>query len=96
MIRHVVLFSLAEAPQKSAVMEQFKAAIEDLPRSINWIRQISVRFNRNPEEEYDLVLTADFDSLDDVRRYAAHPQHVAAGRLLAPLKKARACVDFEL
>ena len=95
MIRHVVLFSLAEAPQKSAVMEQFKAAIEDLPRSIDWIRQISVRFNRNPEE-YDLVLTADFDSLDDVRRYAAHPRHVAAGRLLAPLKKARACVDFEL
>lgn len=90
------MFSLADAPEKPAVMQQFKEAIEALPQSIGWIRRISVDFNVNPDEEYDLVLVGDFDTLDDVRRYAVHPQHLAAGKLLAPLKKARACVDYEL
>lgn len=96
MIRHVVMFSLANEPQKQAVMQQFKEAIEALPKVIGWIRQISVDFNMNPDEEYDMILTADFDSLADVRRYATHPQHLAASGLLAPLKRARACVDYEL
>lgn len=95
MVRHVVMFSLADAPEKAAVMQRFKEAIEALPQAIGWIRRVSVDFNANPDEEYDLVLVGDFDTLDDVRRYSAHPLHQEAARLLAPLKRSRACVDYQ-
>ena len=36
-----------------------------------------------------------FDNLDDVKFYATHPEHVAAGKILAETKESRACVDYE-
>ena len=33
--------------------------------------------------------------LDDVKFYATHPEHVAAGKILAETKESRACVDYE-
>ena len=37
----------------------------------------------------------EFDNLDDVKFYATHPEHVAAGKILAETKESRACVDYE-
>ena len=37
----------------------------------------------------------EFDNLDDVKLYATHPEHVAAGKILAETKESRACVDYE-
>ena len=42
------------------------------------------------------ALPAKFDTLEDVKYYATHPDHVAAGRILAETKESRACVDYEL
>ena len=36
------------------------------------------------------------DTLADVRAYATHPDHVAAGKLLAEVRESRACVDYEI
>ena len=38
----------------------------------------------------------DLDTLADVRAYATHPDHVAAGKLLAEVRESRACVDYEI
>ena len=43
-----------------------------------------------------LPLYSEFDTLDDVKFYAAHPDHVAAGKLIAEVKESRACVDYEV
>ena len=95
MVRHIVLFQLKNAAEKQEVMNRFKAAIEALPATISWIRHIEVRFNMNPDEMYDIALVSEFDTLEEVKRYAVPPAHVAAGKLLAPLKESRACVDYE-
>ena len=42
------------------------------------------------------ALYSEFDTLEDVKYYATHPDHVAAGRILAETKESRACVDYEL
>ncbi|BEG98945.1 stress responsive protein [Bacteroides sedimenti] len=81
--------------EKLAVMNQFKDAIEALPKDIDVIRSIEVRFNMNPAEAYDIALVSEFDSLEDVNYYAKHPLHVAAGKILAEVKENRACVDYE-
>lgn len=98
MVRHIVLFQLKKMESESAkleVMNAFKNAIEALPKDINVIRSIEVKFNMNPAEIYDIALNSEFDSLEDVNIYAKHPLHVAAGKILADVKESRACVDYE-
>lgn len=98
MVKHIVLFKLKEelpATEKQAVMNQFKEAIEALPAKISVIRKIEVGLNVNPAEAWDIALYSEFDSQEDVKIYAAHPDHVAAGKLLADVKLNRACVDYE-
>lgn len=98
MVKHIVLFKLKEelpATEKQAVMNQFKEAIEALPAKISVIRKIEVGLNVNPTEAWDIALYSEFDSLEDVKTYAVHPDHVAAGKLLSDVKLNRACVDYE-
>ncbi len=98
MVRHIVLFQLKKMESESAkleVMNAFKNAIEALPKDIDVIRKIEVKFNMNPAEIYDIALNSEFDSLEDVNFYAKHPLHVAAGKILADVKESRACVDYE-
>ena len=99
MVKHIVLFKLKEtlsAAEKADIMNRFKAAIEALPATIPFIRDIHVGLNENPAEVWDICLGSSFDTLDDVKFYATHPEHVAAGKLIADVKENRACVDYEI
>ncbi len=98
MVKHIVLFKLRDdvpADEKMAAMTAFKRAIEALPAHIPFIRKIEVGLNCNPQEKWSVGLYSEFDTLDDVKAYAAHPEHVAAGMLLAAVRQDRACVDYE-
>ena len=98
MVKHMVLFKLKdEVPEaeKLVVMNKFKEAIEALPAVIPVIRKIEVGLNTNPGETWHIALYSEFDNLDDVKFYATHPLHVAAGKIIAEAKESRACVDYE-
>lgn len=99
MIRHIVMFKLKEFEtdaEKTASMRQIKEGLEALKNKIDVIRHIQVDFNCNPEETWDIILTSEFDSLDDLKAYAIHPEHQAVGKqAIAPVKADRACVDYE-
>ncbi len=98
MVKHIVLFKLKdEVPEadKLVVMNKFKEAIEALPAKISVIRKIEVGLNINPGESWHIALYSEFDNLDDVKFYATHPDHVAAGKILAETKESRSCVDYE-
>ena len=98
MIKHVVMFKLKDfddPSEKVAKMTAIKVALEDLRASIAVVRELRVDFNCNPSEEWDLILTSVFDTLDDVATYANHPAHLAVGKnLIAPVRAGRACVDY--
>lgn len=99
MVKHIVLFKLKDnvpEAEKQIAMSNFKKAIEALPAKISVIRKIEVGLNMNPEESWNVALYSEFDKLDDVKLYATHPDHVAAGKILADLKENRSCVDYEL
>lgn len=99
MVKHIVLFQLdpqMDPALKQRVMHDFKTAIEALPATIPFLRSVEVGINANPSETFDLALYSEFDSLDDVRAYAVHPDHVAAASLIGPYKVARSCVDYEI
>lgn len=99
MVKHIVMFKLKEtlsAEEKMDVMTRFKAAIEALPATINVIRKVYVGLNINEAETWDICLESEFDTLEDVKLYAAHPDHVAAAGILKDAKQDRACVDYEM
>lgn len=99
MVKHIVLFKLKEevsADKKLAAMNAFKAAVESLPTKIDVIRKIEVGLNTNPAETWSIALYSEFDTLEDVKLYAVHPDHVAAGKLIAEVRENRACVDYEI
>ncbi len=98
MVKHIVLFKMkafATAEEKQAKLMEVKEALEALKEKIDVLRAIEVGINANPNEEYDLVLDTTFDSMEDMHTYAAHPEHVAVAKIfIAPIKEARACVDY--
>ncbi|GAE83014.1 Dabb family protein [Bacteroides reticulotermitis] len=97
MVKHIVLFKLKDdvpTAEKLAIMNNFKEAIEALPAKISVIRNIEVGLNMNPGETWNIALYSEFDSLEDMKAYATHPDHVAAGKILADAKENRACVDY--
>ena len=97
MVRHIVMFKLAGTEaERHAVAEAFRDALVALPAQIPVLKAIEVGLNRNPAEDWDVVLTATVDTMADVDVYARHPAHVAAAALLAGHREARACVDYEM
>ncbi len=95
MVKHIVSFKLTGTDEeRRAVAEKFKAALLELPHSIDVLRSMEVGINENPAESWDIVLTATVDTMSDVEVYAKHPAHVAAASLLAGHKGDRACVDY--
>ena len=98
MVKHIVMFKLKEtlsAEEKLDVMNRFKVAIEALPATIDVIRKVFVGLNINGAETWDICLESEFDTLEDVKAYAVHPDHVAAAGILKDAKLDRACVDYE-
>ena len=97
MVKHIVSFKLTGTPEeRNEVALKFKAALEALPEQIEVLRSMEVGINENPNETWDVVLTAVVDTMADVEVYAKHPAHVAAASLLAGHKDSRACVDYEV
>ena len=99
MVRHIVMFKLTEfatPADKLAKMQEIKTGLEALIDKIDVLRLIRVDFNINPEETWDVILTTELDSLEDVKTYANHPELVAVSKgIIGPVKADRACVDYE-
>lgn len=101
MIRHIVLFSFkpeAEGRSKAENVAQTKAMLEALPSKIGLIRSSLVQTNAPGAsgDNFDLLLISDFDSLEDLQAYQVHPDHVAVGEFMRPLRTGRASIDIEI
>ncbi|WP_066630362.1 Dabb family protein [Labilibacter marinus] len=97
MIRHIVLFKLQPFESEVAKTEklnEIKDALDALPAKISEIISLQVGLNANPAEAFDIALTVDVDSLEDLDIYAKHPDHVAVGGIIRPILESRSCVDY--
>ncbi len=96
MFRHVVMFRFADDTtdeQKAAL----RAGLQRLPEVIPEIR--AYRFGDDlglRDDNFDFVVTADFDDVDSFVVYRDHPDHQKAiAELITPIITARAAVQFE-
>ncbi len=95
MVKHIVTFKLNGDPQtRRRVASEFASALMALPQKIDVLSNMEVGINSNPDEDWDIVLTATVDTMEEVGIYARHPDHLAAAAIVAPYKAARACVDY--
>lgn len=95
MVKHIVMFKFSGSEnERKEVASQFKTALDKLPGVIEVLKRMEVGLNVNPNESWDLVLTAVVETLEDVDTYANHPAHVAAGAIIKNNKDSRACVDY--
>ena len=82
MVKHIVMFKLKESLSEN--------------EKIEIMNNLHVGLNINPSEKWDICLDSTFDSLEDVKAYSVHPDHVAAAGIIKDAKEDRACVDFEI
>ncbi|WP_310601810.1 Dabb family protein [Anaerosporobacter sp.] len=101
MIRHIVMFEFAkEAKGKTAIENAViaKDLLLELTQKLDFIRRMEVGINASEaaDTNYTLCLTCDFDSIEDLNRYAVHPEHLRVGEFIGDVRISRACVDYEL
>lgn len=49
-----------------------------------------------PEQNHDLVLVSEFNSLADLELYATHPEHLKVVAFVKEIVTSRAAIDYEL
>jgi len=96
MIRHVALFRfIPEFTEEQR--DEWIALIKDLPHHIPQIRSMTVGKDVvHGPHSHELAVVADFDSLDDLDAYSAHPAHQKVLDISGPVKASLSVVDFEL
>ena len=100
MIRHIVMFKLKEfqtPAEKQAKMQEIKDKLEALINKIDVFKIIRVDFNCTRAETWDIILTTELPTLEDVNTYDNPPEHVAVAKgIIGPVKGDRACVDYAI
>lgn len=96
-VRHVVTWKLAETDPaaKAEQIERVRAGLESLPAVVSDIRSLQVGVNGvGPDDNWDVVLIADYDDEQGLRRYVEHPEHQKVAAYIRSVVSERAGVDF--
>ena len=99
MIRHIVMWKfkeMAEGATKAENLRKVKSLLEALPDTIPFIRRMEVHLNENPPKNYDAVLVSEFDSLEDLSAYTAHPAHQEISSFVSKCREGRASADYTI
>lgn len=100
MIRHIVMFGIRSNGDLTPTQEAKRLGdkLMALPEQIPFLKRMEVGINsdRAPEDNAQLVLIADFDSIEDCAMYSIHPAHLAVTDEIAKVKTSRSCVDYEV
>lgn len=100
MIKHIVMFRFfdeADGRTKAENLAIAKGMLEALQGVVPTLLSSKVNLGadgQNPSN-YDLVLEADYESMDALNEYIVHPEHKKVGQFMAKVRESRACVDYE-
>lgn len=97
MIRHIVFWNLKEE-NKVETAQKIKTDLEALKGKIPGLLHIEVGINSDkaPQDNWDVVLNSDFESIDALNAYQVHPLHKEIAGFIGSVRTARACIDYEV
>lgn len=95
MVRHICMFQLKEEEKEKNIKEALERA--QFLKEIPYIKKFEVVTNSSkaPQNNYDLSLIFDFESIEDLNEYQKHPNHLAFGKFITSVRENRACIDYE-
>ena len=100
MVKHVILWTLKDelsAEEKAAVKQGIKEGLEGLKGKVPGIVDIKVNIDGLESSNADLMLDSTFESVEALKGYSVHPEHVAvADSKVRPYTKIRSCLDYEV
>lgn len=96
MIRHICMFRLKEEDHE-AVLEHALKLAEPLATLSSTIGGKTVtNSSLAPQNNYDLCLIYDFETIDDLNNYQNDPIHLEFKNYVVAHMSDRACIDYEL
>ena len=98
MIKHIVMWKLAadDPAVKAQQAEEIRAALEALVGVVPGLLSLKVRANALPiENNWDVVLEAEYPGADELRAYVTHPEHEKAGAIPRGYAASRVAIDVE-
>jgi hypothetical protein len=101
MIKHIVMFKLAEEAEGRSKAENalyIKSELENLKNIIPQIKMIKVGIctPEAPEGSYDVALVSEFENMEELNTYQIHPEHKRVAAFIGKVRTERACVDYEM
>lgn len=100
MVKHVILWQLKDElseSEKGEVKAGIKSGLEALKGKIPGLIDIKVEIEPLASSNADVMLDSSFESVEALKGYAVHPEHVAvADGKVRPYTKTRVCMDYEV
>jgi len=82
---------------KASNIVKVKDALTELVSKIDELKSIEVGVNFAEEARaFDLSLYSTFESKDDLKAYAVHPEHIKVVELIKSVTKESKVVDYEI
>lgn len=96
MVRHIVMWRMADSDDKMDKAKAIKENLEVLKDKIDVLVDIEVGLNfESSEAASDVVLVSTFKSVEDLNTYQQHPAHKAVGATyVRPNVSERRVVDY--
>ena len=100
MIRHVVMWKFkaeAEGESKENNMQTVKDMLYSLVPRIPEIKRMEIGFDvTHSNASMDLMLLTEFDSIEDLKTYAVHPDHLEVAGYVGKVVESRVVLDCEI
>ena len=100
MIKHIIIWTLKSnytADERAKIKAGIKENLEGLAGKIPGLIDIKVNADGLPTSNADLMLDSSFVSVEALKNYASHPDHVhVADTYVRPYTAVRSCFDFEI
>jgi hypothetical protein len=96
MVKHIVIWKLKEENREENALK-IKEALEALNGQIPGLLHIEVGFDFSKKESSgDIALYSEFESIQHLDDYIAHPLHVAVGSIVRGATCERRMIDYSL
>ena len=96
MIKHVVMWKFKEE-NKAENMARTKELLLALPALIPELKKMEVHFDvTHSDMSMDLMLDTEFLSVEDMKIYAVHPEHLKVAAFVRNVVESRVVLDAEI
>ncbi len=101
MLRHLVMWKIKEnalGKTKTEICAQMQQELMSLPAQIKEIKHMDVVCNslECPQDNYDVMLDTQFETVSDLNLYQQHPAHIQVGSFIKQVVAMRACIDYTI